>query len=316
MVCFVDDQRVMGSSEERVQEAGHTLSTRESYLGLQDALEKVRTPRGVRQPGAWARANMCIGEDGDVMVLTSQEKWDQLKAICLNWLGIIGGGKTELEFERLRSDQGFLVYVTQAYPGMKPYLKGFNLSLETWREGRDEDGWKLQPRKPRDINQEEEKDDHKGKPEEMESVKIKLVAQTAMEEENRGSGPPMSKLLHELILRLKKAEICHGFILHLVHVAGTQMIAQGTDGLSRGLFLEGVLAGRDMLAFVDMSLPAIRQHLGVIELVQSWVEPVIGRGRVLKEEEWFVEGHSIIGGCKDAHGIWIPMHAKNGRAYI
>jgi hypothetical protein len=295
------------------------------------------------------------------------------------WLGIVGGGKTELEFERLCSDQGFLVYVTQAYPGMKPYLKGFNLSLETWREGRDEDGWKLQPRKPRDINQEEEKDNHKGKPEGMESVKIKLVAQTAMGEENRGSGPPSgitkavprfkedleailelasggkpalrcvqskriltayysfgdasladfgstiqrpsgvhsrfglwvkdeedkssnyrelrnlvdtvkeeasksylknsklwlftdnstakscfykgglsSKLLHELILRLKKAKICHGFILHLVHVAGTQMIAQGTDGFSRGSFLEGVLAGRDMLAFVDVSLPAIQ----------------------------------------------------------
>jgi hypothetical protein len=56
--------------------------------------------------------------------------------------------RKNLEFERLHSDQGFLVYVTQAYPGMKPYLKGFNLSLETWREGRDEDGWKLQPRKP------------------------------------------------------------------------------------------------------------------------------------------------------------------------
>jgi hypothetical protein len=46
------------------------------------------------------------------------------------------------------------------------------------------------------------------------------------------------------------------------------------------------------------------------------VEPVIGRGRVLKEEEWFVEGHGIIEGRKDAHGIWIPMHPKNGRAYI
>jgi hypothetical protein len=37
---------------------------------------------------------------------------------------------------------------------------------------------------------------------------------------------------------------------------------------------------------------------------------------VLKEEEWFVEGHGIIGGRKDAHWIWIPMHAKNGRAHI
>jgi hypothetical protein len=26
---------------------------------------------------------------------------------------------------------------------MKPYLKGFHLSLETWRGGRDSEGWKL-----------------------------------------------------------------------------------------------------------------------------------------------------------------------------
>jgi hypothetical protein len=76
MVCFVDDQRVTGSSEKRMREAGHTLSTRESYLGLQDALRKVRAPRAVRQLGAWARANVCIREDGEVMVLTSQKKWD------------------------------------------------------------------------------------------------------------------------------------------------------------------------------------------------------------------------------------------------
>ncbi len=104
MVCFVDDQWVTGSSEGRVWEAGQTLSTRESYLGLQDALRKVRAPIGVRQLAAWAGANVCIGEDREVMILTSQEKWDRLKAICLYWLGIVGGGKTELEFERLHFD--------------------------------------------------------------------------------------------------------------------------------------------------------------------------------------------------------------------
>ncbi len=76
MVCFMDDQRLMGSSEERVKEAGHTVSTQESYLGLQDALRKVRAPKEVCQPGAWAVANICIGDNGEVMVLTSQEQWD------------------------------------------------------------------------------------------------------------------------------------------------------------------------------------------------------------------------------------------------
>jgi hypothetical protein len=63
MVCFVDDQRVAGSSEERVKEAGHTVSTRESYLGFQDALRKVRAPKGVHQLGAWAGANVCIRDN-------------------------------------------------------------------------------------------------------------------------------------------------------------------------------------------------------------------------------------------------------------
>ena len=72
---------------------------------------------------------MYIEDDG-VVVLTSQDKWDRMKAICSHWLGLINKGHTSLDFKRLRSDRGFMVYVTQAYPGMKPYLKGFHLTLE------------------------------------------------------------------------------------------------------------------------------------------------------------------------------------------
>ncbi len=50
-------------------------------------------------------------------------------------------------------------------------------------------------------------------------------------------GGSSTKLLHELILWLRKAEMKYGFTLHVVHVAGTRMIAQGTDGLSRGSLL-------------------------------------------------------------------------------
>jgi hypothetical protein len=94
------------------------------------------------------------------------------------------------------------------------------------------------------------------------------------------------------------------------------MIAQGTDDLSRRSFLEGVLAGKDMLSFVDLSLPAIQRYPKALDFKQSWMEPIVGKGRVLKEEEWFIKGYGIIGGRKDAHGIWIPMHTKNGRALI
>ncbi len=96
----------------------------------------------------------------------------------------------DLDFKRLHSDQGFLVYVAQAYPGMKPYLKGLNLLLETCREGRDEDGWKaVQPKKAQDGSQGEEKEDHKDSPEEMESVKIELVDQAMMRDKGCRTGP-------------------------------------------------------------------------------------------------------------------------------
>jgi hypothetical protein len=63
------------------------------------------------------------------------------------------------------------------------------------------------------------------------------------------------------------------------------MIAQGTDGLSRGSFLEGVLDGKDMLFLVDLSLPAIWQYPKVSDFIQLWMEPIVGKGRVLKEED-------------------------------
>ncbi len=97
-VCFVDDQRITGSSKERVREAGHAISTREGYLGLQDVL-KIQVPNGSLRLGAWAGANICIEEDGSIKILTFQEKWDRLKNICKHWLGVINSGTTDLDFK-------------------------------------------------------------------------------------------------------------------------------------------------------------------------------------------------------------------------
>ena len=48
-------------------------------------------------------------------------------------------------------------------------------------------------------------------------------------------GGSSSKLLHELVLRLRRTEVEYDLTLHVVHVAGTRMIAKGTHGLSRGI---------------------------------------------------------------------------------
>jgi hypothetical protein len=89
----------------------------------------------------------------------------------------------------------------------------------------------------------------------------------------------------------------HEFILHMVHVAGSRMIEQGMDDLSRGSFLEGVAIGRDMLSFIKLALSATKRHPPILDFVKSWLETASsGVAHVLLERQWFVEGHGIIGG--------------------
>ncbi len=130
-VCFADDQWVTGEGVERIVDVGHVLGSHKSYLGLQ------------KQPGAWAGACVVVEEEIRVAILVLQEKWDIMKEICGHWLQILRSGSTALDYKQLQSNHGFMVYMTQAYPSFKPYLKGFHLSLETWHGGRDLEGWKV-----------------------------------------------------------------------------------------------------------------------------------------------------------------------------
>jgi hypothetical protein len=45
--------------------------------------------------------------------------------------------------KRLESIRGFLIYVIRTYPTFTPYLKGIHLTLDSWRPGRDQEGWKV-----------------------------------------------------------------------------------------------------------------------------------------------------------------------------
>ena len=57
-------------------------------------------------------------------------------------------------------------------------------------------------------------------------------------------GGSKSKQLHKLIVELRLLELERHWKIHFVHVAGTRMIEQGADGLSRGNLTEGVMAGK------------------------------------------------------------------------
>eukprot|EP00956_Cyclotella_meneghiniana_P034238 scaffold102682_cov132-Cyclotella_meneghiniana.AAC.1 len=48
------------------------------------------------------------------------------------------------------------------------------------------------------------------------------------------------------------------------------MIAQGTDGCSRGVLLEGVMSGQSMLSFVDLDKTAVERSPELLPWIRSW----------------------------------------------
>ncbi len=95
----------------------------------------------------------------------------------------------------------------------------------------------------------------------------------------------MSKRLHLLVLSLRTLELEFGMTIHLVHISGKKMIAQGTDGCSCGSLMEGVMAGKDMLTFFDLGRSAVERHPPLLDWVRTWT----GRSTLkpLSPEGWF-----------------------------
>jgi hypothetical protein len=127
-------------------------------------------------------------------------------------------------------------------------------------------------------------------------------------------GNSKSRLLHALVLSLRTMEMTYGMTIHVIHISGKRMIAQGTDGCSRGSLMEGVMAGADMLAFVDLSRGGIERHPPLLDWVRSWT----GRPKLepLTPEGWFNEGHGMTGGALDVNKIWIPTHCRKNQMFL
>jgi hypothetical protein len=83
-------------------------------------------------------------------------------------------------------------------------------------------------------------------------------------------GSSTSRRLFALVLWMQLLEMGGLLRICVLHVAGTRMISQVTDGLSRGLFSGGVLAGKSMLSFVPLRFSATDRSRSIIPWVISW----------------------------------------------
>ena len=91
--------------------------------------------------------------------------------------------------------------------------------------------------------------------------------------------------------------------LHVLHVAGTRMIHQGNDAISRGNMLKGVMAGADILELVPLHQTALERSNTLMDWLEDWAPD---NAHLLKPDEWFDLGHGIAGGLPNEDGVWIP----------
>ena len=92
----------------------------------------------------------------------------------------------------------------------------------------------------------------------------------------------------------------------MVHVAGTRMIDQGTDGLSRGDRNSGIMAGESMLSFIPLHLSAFDRAPDLEDWVRMVfeIEGECGEGfQILTHNQW-PQNHTIRGMY-----VWAPPPA-------
>jgi hypothetical protein len=103
---------------------------------------------------------------------------------------------------------------------------------------------------------------------------------------------------------MRELELHKGIRIHLIHVAGTRMIEQGTDGISRGNLMEGVMTGMNMLEFVPISLSTISRSKTLLNWIRNWTK--LPGLEPLTEKDWMWKGQGLSDNIgKNCNGI--PM---------
>ena len=106
----------------------------------------------------------------------------------------------------------------------------------------------------------------------LENLEVFICTDNEVTEKAFYKGSSKSPKLFELVLRLRILQQFANFKLHVVHVAGSRMIKQGTDGLSRGLPHEGLLGQhRDFLHYLPLHLSGFERCVNFITWLKDWL---------------------------------------------
>jgi hypothetical protein len=423
VVTFVDDVRITGYSKSNCWQVYHQFASRVQFLGMQNAPRKFRAPSQANA-GAWTGTIFKVGSHR-ITKTVSQEKWDKGRAMIKRRVAELRStedGRPFLDRKELEKETGFMNHLSMTFETMIPYLKGLYLTLNSWREGRDDNDWKLSTKQwkmllltrafNKGASEEEldllssEKEDagapalvraspsllrdlealeslmHQGSAPEvsirsrtvvtivygfgdasgsglgatftcgvgfnfrigvwgadegpessnwkeftnivesledeaktgnLEGSEVYMFTDNSTVESCAGKGSSSSPKLLELVIRLNALMTTRDIKIHIFHVAGTRMIAQGTDGVSRGYLGQGVMAGETMVAHVPIHLSAEDRSPNLVPWIRSWCGE---KAILLDQRGWFEAGHDIEGWQMGRDQFERPVLSTGRRTYI
>jgi hypothetical protein len=406
VITFVDDGRATGKDKEHSWQVSHRCATKLQFLGIQIAIHKWRPPHAT-EAGAWAGMILKAFRDRVIQMIT-QAKWDKGREILIK-LGneIAESTDGKVDYKNLERGRGFMIHVSVTYPQVTPFLKGWHLTIDSWRANRQVDGWKMSSKDWAAYLGSIEDDDLRDEVADLGSkdhpvrvsaaprlqndvkvlqrmftsptstelcVRSSRVLQViygmgdasgegfgdsfltkagvsihtgtwtydiqnqssnfrefrnplnALRKEGEGgrlknafvifgtdnstveaalyNGTSSSPLLLEMVEEFHALQMEFGFSAIVSWVSGERMIASGNDGLSRGVFNEGVAAGEDILSFLPF------QHRSALERephLEVWLKFWLGAdAEFLSPEDWFTRGHGIDGGEIGPDKHWRP----------
>ena len=124
-------------------------------------------------------------------------------------------------------------------------------------------------------------------------------------------GSSSSPLLFDIVVRLSCLSMKYNCTVELIHVSGKRMIAQGTDGLSRGDMLGGVMRGDPMLKFVPLNRSAVDEQPNLMKWIEKWAKGHYHETvELLRPDDWVWKGHDIRGLTKNIDGYSIPTYSS------
>ena len=143
LFVYVYNGRPIGTTDEVCWEESRKWGSKRSWMGIQYASRKVHDPS--QEPRPWEGTATHTKEG--VFGLVSQYRWDKVKRLVQVLVDTEDKEEGGLEKAKMVSIRELLVYVARTYRDMNPYLKGFYLTIYSWRPFRENKGWIMQGEK-------------------------------------------------------------------------------------------------------------------------------------------------------------------------